>query len=214
MKSNVFGNSIVWTEKPILIASLIIGAEALLLLALWAIIQTPSQHRSQDESRPADQTSVSRIQPSSEPAQQTPPGTEGPKIATASRNDRHAWWTERTGTWIGAIGGSVVGCLGGLIGTLGGLGLARRFVLTLTAALIVVGVVSLGAGVVALVIGQPYAVFYPLLLGGIILTAVAGPNFFVLRQAYQQRELHKMAAMDACHICPDSETKESKDQPE
>ena len=56
---------------------------------------------------------------------------------------------------------------------------------------------SLVAGVIALALGQPYAVYYPLLLGGIILTAVCGGIRPGLRHGYEQRELRRMAAMDA-----------------
>ena len=107
-----------------------------------------------------------------------------------------AWWTDRTAGWIGGIAGSIVGCLGALIGTLAGLGKARRLVVSLCAALIVFGVACLVAGVIAWLISQPYAVYYPLLLGGVICTAVMGGNLPGIRRRYQQRELQKMTAMD------------------
>jgi hypothetical protein len=53
------------------------------------------------------------------------------------------------------------------------------------------------AGLVALMLGQPYGVYYPLLLGGIITAAVCGGNYPVLRRRYDQIELRKMSAMDA-----------------
>ena len=107
------------------------------------------------------------------------------------------WWTDQDAGWIGGIGGSVIGLLGALIGVLGGLGKARRFVIAITTTLIGVGVLSLIVGLIAVTLGQPYAVYYPLLLGGIILTAVCGGNLPGLLRRYQQVELRKMAAMDA-----------------
>lgn len=107
------------------------------------------------------------------------------------------WWTERDAGWIGGIVGSVCGLLGGLIGTLGGMGRARRFVMTLTTGLIGLGVASLIAGVVAVILGQPYVVYYPLLLLGGILAGVCGGILPALRRGYEQRELRRMAAMDA-----------------
>jgi hypothetical protein len=107
------------------------------------------------------------------------------------------WWSDQTAGWIGGIVGSVCGLLGGLIGILGGLGRARRFVMTLTTGLIGLGVASLIAGVVAVILGQPYAVYYPLLLLGGILAGVCGGILPALRRGYEQRELRRMAAMDA-----------------
>ena len=56
---------------------------------------------------------------------------------------------------------------------------------------------SLVAGAIALTLGQPYAVYYPLLLGGTLLTALFGGIWPTIRQGYEQRELRRMAAMDA-----------------
>jgi hypothetical protein len=115
----------------------------------------------------------------------------------AEESQRGRWWPRRTGSLIGTVGGLVIGFLGGLIGTLGGMGRARSFVLRLTATLIGIGVLSLIAGVVAVMVGQPFAVYFPLLLIGIILTAVCGGNLPALRRRYEQIELRKMAAMDS-----------------
>jgi hypothetical protein len=85
-----------------------------------------------------------------------------------------AWWGDRDAGWIGGVGGGVIGSLGALIGVLGGLGKARRFVVALTTTLIAVGALGMIVGLIALTLSQPYAVWYPLLLGGIILTTVCG----------------------------------------
>ncbi len=111
--------------------------------------------------------------------------------------NRDGWWTDRAGGWIGGIGGGLVGVLGGAIGVLAGFGKARRFVLAMTAGLTLLGAVSLIVGATAWAMGQPYAVYYPLLLGGAILTLACGFNLPALRRRYQQMELQKMAAMDA-----------------
>ena len=108
-----------------------------------------------------------------------------------------AWWDDRTGGMIGGILGTVVGCLGGLIGGLGGTGKARRLVLGLMKAAILAGVLLAAVGVTALVYSQPYAVWYPLLLTGVLCCAIMGSLLPVLRRRYEQAELRKMAAFDA-----------------
>ena len=107
-----------------------------------------------------------------------------------------AWWTNRQAGLIGGIAGSVVGVLGGVIGTLAGFGRARRLVLGLVAAMIIFGVACLLAGIVAVAMSQPYAVYYPLLLMGLICTLVFGLNYPMIRRSYAQRELRKMEALD------------------
>lgn len=109
-----------------------------------------------------------------------------------------AWWSDRMGGLVGGLGGSFLGVfLGGCLGPLIGMGKARRFVM---ASFVVVGVLCAGmlvAGVIAVVSGQPYGVYYPLiLLGGLgcffcvmgLLTA--GPK-------YDAVELRRMTALDA-----------------
>jgi hypothetical protein len=110
---------------------------------------------------------------------------------------RDGWWSDAAAGWIGGIGGSVVGLLGAIVGTLAGIGKARRFVLALMAAVALAGVASLLAGLVAVGMRQPYAVYYPLLLGGVLSTAIFGGQIPMVRRRYQQIELRKMAALDA-----------------
>jgi len=55
---------------------------------------------------------------------------------------------------------------------------------------------SLVVGVVALVTAQPYAVYYPLLLIGIILVVVFGKMRGSLSARYEQLELKRMQSMD------------------
>jgi hypothetical protein len=52
------------------------------------------------------------------------------------------------------------------------------------------------SGVVALAGGQPYAVWYPLLLSGPVSALVFGALIPVVRLSYTMRERQKMAAMD------------------
>ena len=107
------------------------------------------------------------------------------------------WWTGRQGGWIGGICGALFGCLGGLIGLLSTRGKARGFVMGALAVMVVVGAAGLGVGLVALAKSQPYAVFYPPLLVGVLMTAIPLGMFRGIRRRYEQIELRKMAALDA-----------------
>lgn len=81
------------------------------------------------------------------------------------------WWTNQDAGYIGAA----IGILGGLFGTT--LGLAGAFLKTprqfglvkiLVFAFAGLGVLSLVTGIVAVIKGQPYHVYYPLLLAGLL----------------------------------------------
>ena len=100
-----------------------------------------------------------------------------------------AWWTDQQAGYVGGIGGGVLGVLGGVIGTLGGLGKAKRFVMGLLCGLIVVAGCSLVVGLVALGIGQPYAVWYPLTLGGGACCVTCGSVYPGLRERYRSENL-------------------------
>lgn len=106
------------------------------------------------------------------------------------------WFGDRRAGLIGAIGGTVIGLWGALIGILASRGKARGFVLGSANALLVVGIASLVGGVAAVATAQPYAVYYPLLLIGIILVVVFGKLRGNLSARYEQLELQKMQSMD------------------
>lgn len=108
-----------------------------------------------------------------------------------------AWWDDTTGGVIGAAFGITVGLLGAATGILAGTGRARRFVLVSFMVILGVGAAMLLVGIVALVRGQPYAVYYPLLLGGAIITFAFGIGLPTVRRRYQDRELRRIRALDA-----------------
>ncbi len=106
------------------------------------------------------------------------------------------WWTGRQGGFIGGILGGLLGCLGALIGILCGCGKARVLVLGLIKAMFVAGLASLVVAVVALVRSQPYAVYYPPLLTGTLMTILPIGAIRRVRKRYEEIELRKMQAMD------------------
>jgi hypothetical protein len=106
------------------------------------------------------------------------------------------WWSDRSAGLIGGIGGSVIGCFGALLGWLTAKGRARRFVVMSIQTMAALGILLTVVGLIALGLKQPYAVWYPLLLGGILLAATFF-NLPKLRRRYDELELRRMNSMDA-----------------
>lgn len=106
------------------------------------------------------------------------------------------WFSNRSAALFGGIGGGLLGLWGALTGVLASRGKARRFVIGSSNALLALGIACLVAGGVALATAQPYAVYYPLLLVGIILVAVMWTLRRTLPNRYEQLELKKMQSMD------------------
>ena len=107
-----------------------------------------------------------------------------------------AWWSPETGGWIGGAAGSAVGVLGAVIGTLCSLGRGRRIVIAGLLALGITGLLVLATGAVALALGQPYEVWYPLLLLGALDPVLAFALLPTARRRYEGIELRQMRARD------------------
>lgn len=104
-----------------------------------------------------------------------------------------AWWSSREGGWIGGVVGSVVGVLGAFAGALCTWGRGRRVALATLVVMGAYGGLCAIAGAAALVLGQGYQVWYPLLLSG-VLAAALGVG---LRRVAQQRFNEHAAARHA-----------------
>ena len=107
---------------------------------------------------------------------------------TEAANEVAPWFSEEFGVYLGAYGGAGVG------GPLAQQGKGRGFVLPAFLVTAVVGVVLLAAGLVGLLVGQPYVVYYPFLLLGLIMSAVFGGLYPVMRTRYRQAETRKLEA--------------------
>ena len=108
-----------------------------------------------------------------------------------------AWWSDRTAGVAGAAIGVVLGLLGAFLGWATNRGRSRRLVVVLSLSLGAIGVVLLVGAAAALTASQPYAVWFPLLLGGALLTLVFGATGLRARRSYAGLELRRMRAMDA-----------------
>ena len=108
------------------------------------------------------------------------------------------WWTGQQAAWFGGVGGSAIGVLGAVLGTVGGIcaprGKCKALVFSLIAFPLVVGPVLLAAGIVAIVGGQPYHVWYPLVLSGGIMTFVFGFLLPVFMARYRQADMRRLEA--------------------
>lgn len=107
------------------------------------------------------------------------------------------WWTSRQAGTVGGACGATIGIIGALIGWLVSRGRARKVVLGLMIALIVLGVLQLAAGAVSLMCSQPYHVWFPLFLGGTLEVGIFGPLLLAARKRYQDLELRRIRALDA-----------------
>ncbi len=98
------------------------------------------------------------------------------------------------GSLVGGIGGTLGGLLGALVGTLTPRGKAKRLVVGGFVLFIFVGIILLAVGLYALVSGQPYAIFYPMLLCGGIFCAVMGGLLPVVLKRYREAGKNRAAA--------------------
>lgn len=115
-------------------------------------------------------------------------------LGLASSN---AWWSDRAAGMVGGMGGGVLGCFGGLLGWLAWKGQARRFVVAASWVLIGLGIALGLAAVVALSEKQPYAVWFPLTLGGVLLLGIIPFRLRNSLKHYEDLELRRMTAIDA-----------------
>lgn len=108
------------------------------------------------------------------------------------------WFDTRTAILYGSIGGGACGVLGGVVGTLAGTlaprGKGRGLVLGLMYLGLAFGIANLVLGLVAVTQHQPYAIWYPFVLLGSILTLVLGLLLPMVKRVYTQVELRKIEA--------------------
>ncbi len=108
------------------------------------------------------------------------------------------WWSPQTSVWIGALGcgggGALAGIFGSLMGWLAPRGIGRTPMLAAHTLFVAAGALALIAGIIALAQGQPYHVWFPLLLGGGITAIVMGAMLPIARLRYRQAEARRLDA--------------------
>jgi hypothetical protein len=108
----------------------------------------------------------------------------------------NSWWLPQQAGLLGGIGGALIGCFGGLIGLLASKGKARNFVLGAVKFFIALGILLIITGLVAMALKQPYAVWYALLLPGVILVLVFSLNLHSIQRRYDELEIRRMTSID------------------
>jgi hypothetical protein len=109
------------------------------------------------------------------------------------------WWTPEQGGMIGAMLGAGVGVLlggigGGVCAPLAVRGKAKRFVFAFLGAITVMGAALLVGSVVAMAVGQPYHVWYPILLPGVLSAPLGSFMLWIMRRSYRQHDERRLAA--------------------
>lgn len=101
-------------------------------------------------------------------------------------------WGWLPGTLLGVAGG----IWGSLLGVLAPRGKGKTLLMGACFLMLAIASVMMAAGLVGWTTGQPWLVWYPLLLPGILTLAVLGPLGFVARTRYREAELRRMQAQE------------------
>ena len=110
------------------------------------------------------------------------------------------WWSLAASVCFFTGLGVLLGCIGALTGLLASRGRCRGLVMGIMRAMLVIGVAALAMGVVAVFKSQPFAVFFPLLLAGLIAAFLSLVLTSAIRRQYEQHELRKMQALDVARV--------------
>lgn len=112
--------------------------------------------------------------------------------------DPTPWFSAHTANLIGGWGGATVGVLGAIVGstvgTMAPKGQGRGFVLGLMGFCIVLGAIVFGTGITAVSLGQPYAIWYPLVMLGALPAGIMGALFPMVRRRYAEAEQRRLDA--------------------
>lgn len=108
------------------------------------------------------------------------------------------WFNPNLYAWIpGTLYGALLGMVGGgVCGMLCAAGRAKRLVMAILSFFLVTGLLLLVTGITALCLGQPYGIWYGLLMPGVLGTILLPVMIPAIRQRYREAEERRMKAAD------------------
>jgi hypothetical protein len=107
-----------------------------------------------------------------------------------------AWWPNQTGGWIGGGLGTAIGLMMAAAAILLRKSALRKPIKAILFLVVMIGTVCLVAGIAAVIKSQPYAVYYPLLLAGVLAAVMVLVGYVKLRREVREVEMRKIQAMD------------------
>lgn len=120
-----------------------------------------------------------------------------PTVTASWSSQSSGWWTSSQTGWIGGIGGCFMVLYAGLIQFLIWRHPASPLIPGLFYGIIGASILTLISGAVAWITGQPYAVWYSLVLTGILGAGIFGQRFWQFRHHTHQEELRRIDALDS-----------------
>ncbi|MDA0667400.1 MAG: hypothetical protein O3A95_02350 [Planctomycetota bacterium] len=119
-------------------------------------------------------------------------------IETLLIADPTPWFDAETGNLLGAFVGAGIGVIGGTLGAVAGTlspkGKGRNFVIRGMMTMAGFGFITLVVGVIAVIGGQPYHVWYPMVLLGGMLAGLFGGLTPLICKRYNEAEARRLDA--------------------
>lgn len=94
----------------------------------------------------------------------------------------------------GGLGGTLIGCWGAAVGICSPRGIGKKWIVAIGWAFLALGILSLGFGLAALLMGQPFGIWYaPTLAGGLAVAILSALMPMVYRR-YSEADARKLQA--------------------
>jgi len=102
------------------------------------------------------------------------------------------WFDPKIAIWAGSIGGALFGLWGGIFGSMCSYfiprGKGRGFLVSSMVVQTLIGLASLVSGIIAVIAGQPYSIWYSFTLVGFLMSVFGIGGYFILQKRYSDWE--------------------------